>query len=112
MLRLVPGGKGPGTFHSNNHLRAEDLQDFRLRSLIRRRRTMCWRAPASRMGYRAAFVVLLSTLAPLATEQKYSQTGLVSVVAAWAATVDPHLVKAWGRAFGPRDPIWISDNGT
>jgi hypothetical protein len=25
---------------------------------------------------------------------------------------DPNLVNAWGAAYGPTSPLWVSDNGT
>ncbi|HTM35918.1 MAG TPA: TIGR03118 family protein [Terriglobales bacterium] len=48
----------------------------------------------------------------LASAQRYSQTNLVSDVAAWAPTVDAHLKNAWGIAYSATSPVWVADNGT
>jgi uncharacterized protein (TIGR03118 family) len=43
----------------------------------------------------------------------YEQTNLVADTAGFgAAKIDPNLVNAWGVAFVPSGPIWISDNHT
>src|SRR6476620_425293 len=42
----------------------------------------------------------------------YTVTPLVSDVPGAAATVDPHLVNAWGRARSATSPWWVADNGT
>ena len=50
--------------------------------------------------------------AALATTQVI-QTNLVSDEStSGAAHSDPNLVNAWGLAFNPAGPIWVSDNGT
>jgi uncharacterized protein (TIGR03118 family) len=36
---------------------------------------------------------------------------LVSNTAVGFATVDPHLVNAWGIVFAPGDPVWTTNNG-
>lgn len=41
----------------------------------------------------------------------YQQTNLVSNLAGVAKVQDKNLVNAWGIAFGPTTPFWISDNG-
>jgi uncharacterized protein (TIGR03118 family) len=40
------------------------------------------------------------------------QTNLVADLPGLAAVTDPQLVDAWGLAFNPAGPPWISDNGT
>ena len=43
----------------------------------------------------------------------YEQTNLVADTLGFgAAIIDPNLVNAWGIAFVPSGPLWISDNGT
>jgi uncharacterized protein (TIGR03118 family) len=37
---------------------------------------------------------------------------LVSDQPGRARTTDPNLVNAWGLAFSPTSPLWVSDNGT
>ena len=41
-----------------------------------------------------------------------TQTNLVADLPGVAAVTDPQLVNAWGLAFNPAGPPWISDNGT
>lgn len=61
---------------------------------------------------RLFLLLALLSLAGTASAQKYVQTNLVSDVPGWAATLDPHLVNAWGIAFTPASPAWVADNGT
>ena len=42
----------------------------------------------------------------------YVQNNLVSDLPGVALLQDTNLVNAWGIAFGPNTPFWISDNGT
>ncbi len=42
----------------------------------------------------------------------YQQTNLVSDQAGQAQFTDANLVNAWGIAYGPTSPFWISDNHT
>jgi uncharacterized protein (TIGR03118 family) len=42
----------------------------------------------------------------------YLQHNLVSDLHAHTEVTDPNLVNAWGIAFGPTGPFWISDNHT
>ena len=49
---------------------------------------------------------------PLAAQESYHRTNLVSDIAGVAMRTDPNLVNAWGIAFSPTGPIWIADNGT
>jgi uncharacterized protein (TIGR03118 family) len=43
---------------------------------------------------------------------QYSLTNLVSNQVGAAKHTDPLLVNAWGLAYGPSGPFWISDNGS
>jgi len=43
---------------------------------------------------------------------QYKLTNLVSNVKGDAAHTDPLLVNAWGLAYGPGGPFWLSDTGT
>src|SRR5690242_15472324 len=43
---------------------------------------------------------------------RYKVTNLVSNVSGGGKFIDADLVNAWGIAFSPTGPFWISDNGT
>src|SRR5271166_6683137 len=43
---------------------------------------------------------------------QYQLTNLVSNVKGDARHTDPFLVNAWGLAYGPGGPFWISDEGS
>jgi uncharacterized protein (TIGR03118 family) len=74
---------------------------------------MLWCVPKAKRTVLFAFcLVTTGAFTTLANAQKYSQTNLVSDVAAWAPTVDDHLVNAWGMAFSSSSPVWVADNGT
>jgi uncharacterized protein (TIGR03118 family) len=47
-----------------------------------------------------------------AAEAQYQLTNLVANQKGQAAHTDALLVNAWGLAYGPGGPIWVSDNGT
>jgi uncharacterized protein (TIGR03118 family) len=49
---------------------------------------------------------------PLPIAQTVRQKNLVSDLPDVAAKQDPNLVNAWGLAFNPNGPAWVSDNGT
>jgi uncharacterized protein (TIGR03118 family) len=65
--------------------------------------------------HRSAFTLCLG-LALLfvsnAALAQYQLTNLVSNQVGGANHTDPLLVNAWGLAYGPGGPFWISDNGT
>jgi uncharacterized protein (TIGR03118 family) len=63
---------------------------------------------ASRNLLLVTFCLLLASVTSFA---QYKLTKLVSNVAG-AKHVDTQLVNAWGIAFGPNAPFWVSDNGT
>src|SRR5690349_7364356 len=44
--------------------------------------------------------------------QAVRQKNLVSDLPEVAQQQDPNLVNAWGLAFNPNGPAWVSDNGT
>jgi uncharacterized protein (TIGR03118 family) len=54
-------------------------------------------------------VLLFSSRTALA---QYSVTNLVSNQEGTAKVTDPLLVNAWGLAYGPGGPFWISDNNS
>jgi len=58
-----------------------------------------------------ALVVALCMISSSAFAQ-YTVTNLVSNLAGKAKHQDPSLVNAWGIAYAPGGPFWISDNGT
>jgi uncharacterized protein (TIGR03118 family) len=45
-------------------------------------------------------------------DNRYQQLNLVSDVPGAANLLDPKLVNAWGLAFGPATPLWVSNNGS
>jgi uncharacterized protein (TIGR03118 family) len=49
---------------------------------------------------------------PSAAVAQYQLTNLVSNQSGKAIHTDPLLVNAWGLAYGPGGPFWISDEGT
>jgi len=57
-------------------------------------------------------LVLALLVVPGAAQAQYQVTNLVSNQAKTAKTTDPLLVNAWGLAYGPGSPFWISDNGS
>ena len=77
--------------------------------------------PRSAMAAAAALVVTASTaaVAVLPAQAREHRVGntfrevkLVADQPGHAATTDPNLVNAWGLAFGPTTPLWVSNNGT
>ena len=54
--------------------------------------------------------LLLLAAAPLAAQERYHRTNLVSDIAGVALRTDPNLVNPWGIAFSATGPIWIADN--
>jgi len=83
-----------------------------IRDIDPRRISMNWCLPKSARITLVAFALVVAAFPTIANAQRVTQTNLVSDVPAWAPTVDPHLVNAWGIAFGPTSPIWVADNGT
>lgn len=57
-------------------------------------------------------VVLALILASSAAVAQYQLTNLVSNQVGQAKHTDPLLVNAWGLAYGPGGPFWISDAGS
>jgi uncharacterized protein (TIGR03118 family) len=47
----------------------------------------------------------------VAIEGTVTQTNIVADLAGQAAVTDPHLKNAWGLAFNPSGPAWVSANG-
>lgn len=60
----------------------------------------------------AALLLALSGLSSTALAQRYAQANLTSDIPNLAAWTDGNLKNAWGIAFPPGGPFWISDNGT
>lgn len=58
-----------------------------------------------------AYILLLAAV-PLAAQERYHRTNLVSDIAGVALRTDPNLINAWGIAFSSAGPIWIADNAT
>lgn len=73
---------------------------------------MSWYVVTSARRALCILALVATGFATFANAQKYIQTNLVSDVPGWAATVDPHLVNAWGITFSPTSPVWVADNGT
>jgi uncharacterized protein (TIGR03118 family) len=63
------------------------------------------------LAFLAAFVVMLG-LIPSPASAQYAITNLVSNQKGKAKHQDTDLVNAWGISFFPRNPFWVSDNGT
>jgi len=62
-----------------------------------------------------SFIVCLGVALMLISSSalaQYKLTNLVSNQIGTARHTDPLLVNAWGLAYGPGAPIWVSDNGT
>jgi uncharacterized protein (TIGR03118 family) len=55
---------------------------------------------------------LMLMLVPGVAAAQYQLTNLVSNQKGAASHTDPLLVNAWGLAYGPGGPFWVSDNGT
>jgi uncharacterized protein (TIGR03118 family) len=49
---------------------------------------------------------------PDSDDNSYQRINLVSDVPGAARLLDSNLVNAWGLAFGPTTPLWVSNNGT
>jgi hypothetical protein len=47
----------------------------------------------------------------VAIEGTVTQTNIVSDLPGQASATDPHLKNAWGLAFNPSGPAWVSANG-
>ena len=60
----------------------------------------------------AAFVVQSLSAASADAAGGYRRVDLTSNVSGGAQNTDPNLVNAWGVAFFPGNPFWISDEGT
>lgn len=66
----------------------------------------------TRMLRTLALLSLVIGLLPAAVFAQYKVTDLVSNVSGGGKFVDADLVNAWGIAFSPTGPFWVSDNGT
>src|SRR5438067_4418248 len=60
----------------------------------------------------ASVLLLLACISSPAAGNGYQQVNLVSDLPGVALLQDTNLVNAWGVAFSPTGPFWISDNGT
>jgi hypothetical protein len=60
--------------------------------------------------FSVALFALVCTIAeaPGKDSQVYTRVNLVSDIAGVARFTDPNLVNAWGRAFGPTSPFWVT----
>jgi uncharacterized protein (TIGR03118 family) len=56
--------------------------------------------------------LVLASSTALAQYTHYVETSLVSNLSGRALHTDPLLVNAWGLAYAPGNPFWISDEGT
>lgn len=59
-----------------------------------------------------ASLVIVMGLIPSPANAQYAVTNLVSNQKGVAKHRDKALVNAWGMSFFPKNPFWISDNGT
>lgn len=60
----------------------------------------------------AGLVALALLVASSSAVAQYQLTNLVSNQVGQAKHADPLLVNAWGLAYGPGSPFWVSDNGS
>ncbi len=66
----------------------------------------------SRTSVLPSILGLALVLLPSLAGAQYKVTNLVSNQAGGAGHTDPLLVNAWGLAYAPTGPFWISDNGS
>lgn len=59
----------------------------------------------------AAFLGLVLGILPSQALAQYTLTKLTSNVTGQAKHTDPLLVNAWGIAYAPSEPFWVSDEG-
>lgn len=67
------------------------------------------------LTHKIAFVALLMLAVGIITSPgaaQYKVAHLVSNQAGQASHQDTQLVNAWGMAYSPTGPFWVSDNGT
>ena len=79
--------------------------------------TRVWLARASLLAggsaFIAAFLPAVSAPASASATNSFAQTNLVASKAKFGATlVDHNLTNAWGLAFDPGGPLWVSDNNS
>jgi uncharacterized protein (TIGR03118 family) len=60
----------------------------------------------------AAFLGSILLFGPSSTRAQYKVTNLVSNQAGTGIVTDPLIVNAWGLAYGPGGPFWVSDEGS
>jgi uncharacterized protein (TIGR03118 family) len=65
-----------------------------------------------RASRRMLFVVLSLVLISATSLAQYKRVKLVTNLATGAKHSDPQLVNAWGVAYAPGSPFWVSDEGT
>jgi len=75
------------------------------------------KSPTSRVNTSIRSMLASLCLVAVLTAQavppdKFMQVNLVSDLPGQALLQDTNLVNAWGMAFSPTSPFWISDNGT
>ena len=57
-------------------------------------------------------LAILTILIRIPAAAQYTVTNLTSNQTGGGNNIDPQLVNAWGIAYGPGGPFWVSDNGT
>jgi uncharacterized protein (TIGR03118 family) len=84
-----------------------------VRSVSRARRTFA-RAATGTVAILGTIALAAGVAAPAGatTTNSYTQSNFVSDQGGVAMVRDRNLVNAWGLAFGPSTPLWVSDNGT
>jgi uncharacterized protein (TIGR03118 family) len=64
------------------------------------------------VGAQSMFDALMAeAMEHVTMEGTVTQENIVSDQAGMARTTDPHLLNAWGLAFNPSGPAWVSSNG-
>jgi uncharacterized protein (TIGR03118 family) len=69
-----------------------------------------WRVAA--VGVSALALAAPAAAGSASSHSTYKRVNLVSDVPGRAQVTDPNLVNAWGAAYSPTSPLWVSDNGT
>lgn len=60
----------------------------------------------------SAWLAVLIAVSSSAALAQYKLTNLVSNQIGGASHIDPLVVNAWGLAYGPGGPLWVSDQGS
>jgi uncharacterized protein (TIGR03118 family) len=79
---------------------------------VPRSRSVLMLAAVGAISAATSFATLPPTEAGMASHNSFHRLNLVADTAGRARITDPNLVNAWGLAFSPTSPLWVSNNGT